>query len=95
MIVVHTQEGKEKHIYDVHHSPKFTQNLLSVRQMMQKGYRLVFDDDHYEVISKRTKQTVAVVKMSLYNFSLSIWRHCINLHRRMKLLMSHYSKIDN
>lgn len=73
VIAVHTQEGEEKHIHGVHYSSNITQNLLSVGQMIQKGYRLVFDDDHYQVINKRMKKTVAVVKMSLNNlFSLNL-----------------------
>ncbi|XP_012834035.1 PREDICTED: uncharacterized protein LOC105954897 [Erythranthe guttata] len=44
-IDVNKNGGNQKLIKDVLFVPSITQNLLSVGQLMQKGYRLLFDDN--------------------------------------------------
>ncbi|XP_057418661.1 uncharacterized protein LOC130712864 [Lotus japonicus] len=51
-IAIHTSEGSKKVIDDVHYSPNISQNLLSVGQIMRKGYKLIFDDDKCEIFDK-------------------------------------------
>ena len=43
-IVVHTEEGNQKFIHDVLYVPSLSQNLLSIGQLLRKGYSLYFDD---------------------------------------------------
>jgi hypothetical protein len=43
-VAIHLNEGNKKCIHDVFYSPSIGQNLLSVGQMMRRGFRLVFDD---------------------------------------------------
>ena len=43
-IIVHTEEGNQKFIHDVLYVPSLSQNLLSVGQLLRKGYSLYFDD---------------------------------------------------
>lgn len=67
VIEVHTGRGINKHICDVFYSPHITQNLLSVGQMMKKGYKLIFDEDHCEILDKKNNEKVATVKMTSNN----------------------------
>ena len=42
VIAVHTSQGNKQFIHDVHYSPNISQNLLSVGQIMKRGYKLIF-----------------------------------------------------
>jgi transposase InsO family protein len=66
-VAIHLNEGNKKCIHDVFYSPSIGQNLLSVGQMMRRGFRLVFDDAQCEIYNKNTNQKVVVVKMSSNN----------------------------
>lgn len=67
VVAVHTSEGNKKFIHDVHYSPNISQNLLSVGQMMRRGYKLIFDDDKCEIFDKKSRNHVAIVKMTSNN----------------------------
>jgi len=41
-VKIHSNEGNKKHIHDVFYSPNIGQNLLSVEQMIGRGYKLFF-----------------------------------------------------
>lgn len=43
VISVQTKRGKSKLMHDVLYVPGLTQNLLSVGQLMKKGYKMIFD----------------------------------------------------
>ena len=43
-VAVHTEEGNQKFIHDVLYVLSLSQNLLSVGQLLRKGYSLYFDD---------------------------------------------------
>jgi len=63
-IAVHTKGGNKKLISDVLYVPNLTQNLLSVGQLIQKGFSIYFDDEKCKIIDKTNNHTVAVVEMS-------------------------------
>lgn len=44
--VMKNKIGKSKHILDVLYVPGLTQNLLSVGQVIRKGYMVKFDGDY-------------------------------------------------
>jgi len=64
-VAISTNEGNKKHIYDVYYSLKIARNMLSVKQMMKNGYKLMFDVDPCDFIDKKSNVRVAVVKMNL------------------------------
>ena len=59
-IVVHTKEGNQKFILDVLYVPSLSQNLLSVGQLLRKGYSLHFVDGVCIVYDKKNKLTVGL-----------------------------------
>ncbi|KAH9723491.1 hypothetical protein KPL70_007130 [Citrus sinensis] len=63
-IAVHTKGGNKKLISDVLYVPNLTQYLLSVGQLIQKGFSIYFDDEKCKIIDKTNNHTVAVVEMS-------------------------------
>ena len=60
-VVVHTEEGNQKFIHDVLYVPSLSQNLLSVGQLLRKGYSLLFDDGECTVYDKKHKLNVAKI----------------------------------
>jgi len=66
-VAIHSNEGNKKCIHNVFYSPNIGQSLLSVGQMMKKGYKLIFDNAQYKIYNMKTNQKVAVVKMSSNN----------------------------
>ncbi|CAL2257637.1 unnamed protein product [Prunus armeniaca] len=63
IIYVQTREGTPKLIYDVLYVPNLAQNLLSVGQLLQKGFSVKFDDDHCVISDKKNNIVVAKRKM--------------------------------
>ena len=75
-VAVHTEEGNQKFIHDVLYVLSLSRNLLSVGQLLRKGYSLYFNDGVCIVYDKKNKLTVAKVGMSQNNvFSLSMPLH--------------------
>ena len=75
-IVVHTKEGNQKFIHDVLYVPSLSQNLLSIGQLLRKGYSLYFDDSVCTTYDKKNKLTVAKVGLSQNNvFPLNMPLH--------------------
>lgn len=64
VISVRTRSGKTRYISDVLYVPGLAQNLLSVGQLIRKGYSLHFEDGECTIYDKINKQLVAKVKMS-------------------------------
>ncbi|XP_074362888.1 uncharacterized protein LOC141703205 [Apium graveolens] len=59
IITFYSKEGKSSNITDVHYVPVLTQNLLSIGQLMQRGFSIIFDEDHCVTFDKKKKFTVA------------------------------------
>lgn len=59
-----SKSGNQKYINDVLYVPRLAHNLLSVGQLVQKGYKVVFDGGACEIIDKRTKAAIAKVGMT-------------------------------
>ena len=59
-IAVKIQNGSQKYIHDVFYVPGLTQNLLSVGQLIQKNYKVIFDDDKCNIIDKRKGQIISI-----------------------------------
>ena len=73
VIAIHTKEGKAKYIHNVFYSSGITPNLLSVGQIMKKGYKLIFDYGHGDIFDKKDDKKVAVIQMISNNlFPLNI-----------------------
>ena len=64
IITVHTKGGNKKLIYDVLYVLNLTQNLLSVGQLIQKGFSNYFDDENCKIIDKTNNHTMAITEMS-------------------------------
>lgn len=64
VVAVHTKGGNTKFIHDVFYVPNNTFNLLSVGQLLKKGYKLIFYNDKCEIIEKNTNQLITRAKTS-------------------------------
>lgn len=62
-IVVMTEFGK-KFLHDVMYVPGLAHNLISIGQLMKKGYYVVFDDDKCLLYDKESMQLIYSVKMA-------------------------------
>ena len=60
---VNTKQGNEKLISDVLYVPNMTQNLLSLGQLIQKGYSINFEDKKCRIFYKKNNLQVEIVKM--------------------------------
>ncbi|KAK8926482.1 hypothetical protein KSP39_PZI018387 [Platanthera zijinensis] len=63
-IAVKSKSGHYKLIHDVHYVPELAQNLLSVGQLLKRGYKLVFDDSSCIITDKASNRTVAKIPMT-------------------------------
>ena len=66
-----TKQGENKYIPDVYHVEGLKHNLLSIGQLIQKGYRVYIEDDHKDKCP--SDQLIAKVPMtSNHLFPLTI-----------------------
>ena len=63
-IVVKTKNGSSKYIPDVFYVPGLAQNLLSVGQLVQKGYMVKFDNNQCHIYDKKKGQLITTIKMT-------------------------------
>ncbi|XP_074362887.1 uncharacterized protein LOC141703204 [Apium graveolens] len=63
IITFYSKEDKSSNITDVHYVPELTQNLLSIGQLMQRGFSIIFDEDHCVTFDKKKKFSVARVRI--------------------------------
>lgn len=68
-IAIESSQGT-KHIYDVLFVPDIDQNLLSVGQLIENGYKVIFEDECC-LIKDGANQDIFKVKMKGKSFSLS------------------------
>ena len=60
-----TKHGKSKFLPDFYHVKGFKDNLLSIGQLIQKGYRVYIEHNHYVIKDKRpSNQLIAKVPMT-------------------------------
>ena len=60
-----TRKGAKKSIADVYYVPGMKCNLLSIGQLVHKGYNVFFEDDDCTIMDKPpSKQCIAEVKMT-------------------------------
>ena len=74
-IVVKAQGGNSKLVHDVLYVPGLAQNLLSVGQLIQKGYLVKFDEDNCVIIDKKNNQKIVQIKMApnkVFPFSMPL-----------------------
>jgi len=64
IISVQTKGGTPKLIYDVLYVPNLAQNLLSVGQLLQRGFLVKFEDDCCVISDKKNNTLVAKIKMT-------------------------------
>ncbi|KAD3336165.1 hypothetical protein E3N88_31684 [Mikania micrantha] len=61
------KDGTLKFLEDVYYAPKLEYNLLSVGQLMRKGYSLLFDDNACSIVHKETKSELMKVQLATNN----------------------------
>ena len=60
-----TKQGESNYMPDVYHVEGLKHNLLSIEQLIQKGYRVYMEDDHCVIKDKRpSDQLIAKVPMT-------------------------------
>ena len=60
-----TKQGESKYIPDIYHVEGLKHNLLSIGQLLQKGYRVYMEDEHCVIKDKRpSDQLIAKVLMT-------------------------------
>ncbi|KAJ0467977.1 putative RNA-directed DNA polymerase [Helianthus annuus] len=59
--------GQSKILHDVQFAPELGYNLLSVGQLLRKGYRVLFDDESCTITHKESGKVVCIVPMSANN----------------------------
>nr|CAD1820646.1 unnamed protein product [Ananas comosus var. bracteatus] len=64
VIAVYTKGGMKRLIHDVLYVPGLTQNLLSVGQLLQNGYTVIFEKGECKIFDKDKKALVANIKMT-------------------------------
>jgi len=62
-----------KLIYDVLYVPEINQNLLSVDQLLEKGYKVLFEDK-FCLITDAQKREVFKVQMEIKSFALNFMK---------------------
>ena len=60
-MAIKAKNGTRKSIQDVLYVPDLAKNLLSLRQLVQRGYSVQFDDNNYFVYGKKNDQSIASV----------------------------------
>ncbi|KAK8947207.1 hypothetical protein KSP39_PZI006814 [Platanthera zijinensis] len=63
-VAVTLRNGVVNHIHDVQYVPGLSQNLLSVGQLLHKGYKLIFEGNECIIWDTQKEQLITVVKMS-------------------------------
>lgn len=65
VIFVYTRDGDRRQIDDVYYVPSLKWNLLSIRQLIEKRYRVFFNNNVCTIIDKYTSQKlIARAKMT-------------------------------
>jgi len=64
VIIVHAKSGEKRYIHDVLYVPNLAHNLLSVGQLVQKGYQIHFDNNECKVIDKKKNMIMAKIEMT-------------------------------
>ena len=60
-----TKQGESKYIPDIYHVEGLKHNILSIGQLLQKGYRVYMEDEHCVIKDKRpSDQLIAKVPMT-------------------------------
>ena len=63
-IAVKTKNGSSKLIHEVFYVPGLAQNLLSVGQLIKKGYMVKFENNKCQVYDKNKVQIITTVEMA-------------------------------
>lgn len=69
---VKTKSGTNKFIHDVYYVPGLAHNLLSVGQLMNKGYSVLFDGNICEIKSKKSEKCIQIHMTGNKMFPLEI-----------------------
>jgi len=74
-----------KLIYDVLYVPKIHQNLLSMGQLIKKGFKVILENKHCLIKNVNDKE-VFNIKMTGKSFSFDHWRRSKQLIQPIQLL---------
>ena len=78
------KKGCGKQIHDVIYVPDMEENLLSVGQLMESGYPLVFRDNYFQIYDKiEQNQVIVEVKMIKRNFPLQFDYNALKMTLQM------------
>ena len=64
IIVVKTKDGSSKLIHEVNNVPGLAQNLLSVGQLIKKGYMVKFENNKCQIYNKNKDQIITTFEMA-------------------------------
>lgn len=62
-IAIKTEQGNTKLLYDVQYVPNLAHNLLSVGQLINSGYSVLFENDLCLICDKKSKEVVVKIVM--------------------------------
>lgn len=75
-IAITTEQGNTKLLYDVQYVPKLAHNLLSIGQLLNSGYSVLFENGACLIQDRNSKETVAKIAMGKNKmFPLDLSRH--------------------
>ncbi|XP_006588014.1 uncharacterized protein [Glycine max] len=63
MIAIKTEQGNTKLLYDVQYVPNLAHYLLSVGQLLNSGYSVLFENDFCLICDKKSKEVVVKIVM--------------------------------
>ena len=78
-VVAKTKSGTERLIHDVHYVPNLAHNLLSVSQLIQRGYLVLFHGDICEIRNMKSGMPPIKVHMTenrMFPLELSCLDEC-------------------
>lgn len=62
-IAIKTEQGNTKLLYDVQYVPNLAHNLLSVGQLLNSGYSVLFENDFCLICDKKSKEVIVKIVM--------------------------------
>ena len=65
-----TKEGENKYMSDVYHVEGLKHNLLSIKQLIQKGYKVYMEDNHCVVKDIRPSNQLITNVLMISNYCI-------------------------
>lgn len=81
VVNVYTKKSNKKLIHDIFYVPCLSHNLLSVGQLLQRGYSLLYGNGECKIVEEKNSVEVPWVKMTVnkyFPFSCHQVRHLLS-----------------